>query len=195
MQCIVGKARCRSRAFLDALPQISRALSNSVNSGSFKPNAPEAKPTHRVASLPSQLCKATTISLVAEEEDEQTVLDSVVDATNKGFVREDKCVRPHRTHSVDVAHRPTPTSARRLLEHSGSSNDRGRVLPKAACILRGFKEQEDKGLQRVLSNLSEASLSSKGNSSTEDIGAANQFRARNDVHMVAHANTSRQSTR
>ena len=191
---LVEEANSRaSCARLDVLPPPSIATSHDANGGLHKPSAPKAKPTHIDALLPSKHCKATIASMVAQGEDKQTLLHNVVEATNRGFMKEDKCLRLRGTQSNDAT-QPLNLSAR-LLDHSGSSNARKRVLPKAACILRGQKGQEDKGVQRVPSNLSQASLSSKGYSLSEDVGASYQLKAENDVHMAIHDGTSRQQIR
>ena len=195
---LVRKASSKARASLDVLPQPSRAKSHSAHSGSRKPNPPKAKATHTLAPLPPLLCKPTIATTVAEEVDEQTTLHTVVQATNRGSAKEDKCLKPHGTHSVDATQPLTnPMLAKRLLEYSGSSNDRGRALPKAACMLRGFKGQdslssEDDSLKRVPSNVSRASLSSKGDSSSDRVDASYQLKA---VSMGIHGSTSRRQIR
>ena len=188
-----GKAN-RARDDLDVLPHTSRATS--TYSKPHKLHAQKAKPIHGVAPSPSKLCKTTAASMVAQEEDEQTTSPGVVEATNRGFVEKDKCLRPDRSHSIEATHHlSNPPSAKRWLEPSGSSNDRRRALPKAACFLRGLKGQEDEGLESVPSNLSQASLSSKSDHLSEDVGASCQLKAKNDVRMGIHAFTSRRHSR
>lgn len=190
-----GKAS-KARDVLDVLPHTSKATFHSADSGSHKLNAPKAKPTHRVAPSLAKDCKTAVTSMAAQEEDEQTTLPSVVEATNRGFVEKDTCVRPSGSHLVNATQQPkNPPSAKRWLEPSGSSSDRGRALPKAACILRGLKGQEDEGLERVPSNLSQPSLSSRSDPLLEGVGVSYQLKAGNDVRMDIHAITSRRQSR
>lgn len=191
---LAKKASSKARPSLDVLSQPLRATSHSAHSESDKPNPPKA--THRVAPLSPKLCKPTAAIMLAEELNEQTTLHSKVEATNGVFAKEDKCWKPHGTHSVDATQPLTnPLLANGLLEHSGSSNDRGRSLPKAACILRGFKGREDDGLERAPSNMSQVSLSSKGDCLSDGADASYQLQAGSRVSMGIRASTSRQQIR
>lgn len=73
-----------------------------------------------------------------------------------------------------------PAAAKRLLEHTGNSNDRGRALPKAAAIIRGFKGREEEGLQRTTSNLSLTGVSSKANALSQIADLHDQAKAKGD---------------
>lgn len=77
-----------------------------------------------------------------------------------------------------------PPAAKRLLEHTGSTSDRRRALPKAAAIIRGFKGLEEEGLQRTTSNLSLTGLPLKANALSQNVELHRQAKVKGDSGLV-----------
>lgn len=163
-------------SFLVMPPLAPSATSHMCSVGCHKPNAPKAKHARQLASM-SIYGKTRIASMVAEEVEEHTKLRSVVGAT----IAADRSSLYETPSTIDVIQPlAKPPSVMRLVEHSGSSNDRGRALPKAACILRGLKGQEEAGLNRVPSNLSQTSMSDKSGAAAEGVVSSYDLKAKND---------------
>lgn len=178
-RCSLHQVKGASNGFLpcSVMPTPAPNATSHVHSvKSHKPDAPKAKHARQVASM-SKHGKTGTASVVAEELEEHTKLHSVVEAT----IAEDKSSLCETTSATDVLQPlAKPPSIMRLLEHSGSSKDHGRALPKAACILRGLKGQEEAGLKRVPSNLSQTSMSAKSGVAAEGIVSNYDLKAMHD---------------
>ena len=160
-------------------PPAPGATSHTHSVGCHKPNAPKAKQARQLAST-MEHGKTNTASMVAEEVEEHTQLRSVLHAINA----KDKSSSCETPLATDVIHPLAPPSLMRLPQHSGSSNDRGRALPKAACILRGLKGQEEAGLKRVPSNLSQTSMSVKSGVASESVVSSYDLKAKDDPKLA-----------
>ena len=214
LHCVADKRcevhRCREAISgahdgLAVVPHRSKATSGNTSIGSQSQSGSKAKVALGVASSSAKSYKATTSAgMVVRQKDEHIMSRVVVDASSKDLIDEDILVKSQGTHvTTDPVHRANPVAAKRLLEHTGSSNDRGRALPKAAAMLRGFKGQEDEGLERVPSNLSVASASSIDNPLFEVVRLSHQVnvKAGKDAQVAhlgvsrVHASTSRPQAR
>lgn len=178
-------------SFFDVPPPAPGATSHTHSVGCHKPNAPKAKHARQLASMLKH-GKTGIASVVAEEVEEHTQLRSVLEATNA----EDNSSPCGTTLATNVIHPLAKPQSIRRLEHGGSFNDRGRALPKAACILRGLKGQEEAGLQRVPSKLSQTSMSAKIGVASESVVSSYDLKARNDPKLanMSVAATSIKST-